>query len=55
MATDIERCPYCVDADDFIPMVERPGWYICEHCGHTILRDDPDFKCRCRNCERKAA
>jgi DNA-directed RNA polymerase subunit RPC12/RpoP len=39
-------CPYCFQA-----MVERPGWYICEQCGHTILRDDPDFKCRCQNCE----
>jgi hypothetical protein len=47
----IVRCPYCVLADDFRPMLERPGWFICQQCGHTILRHDPDFKCRCQNCE----
>ena len=47
--SEIVRCPYCVVANNLRPMVERPVWYICEQCGHTILRDDPDFKCR--NCE----
>jgi hypothetical protein len=48
---EIVRCPYCVLANEFRPMVERPGWYICERCGHTILNDDPQFKCRCQRCE----
>ena len=39
-------CLYCS-----VSMVERPGWYICERCGHIILNDDPQFKCRCQHCE----
>jgi len=37
----VVRCPYCVDSDGFRLMVE-PLIYICEQCGRTIVRDDPE-------------
>jgi hypothetical protein len=41
MAEKIVRCPHCVLGDQFMPMLKRPAWYVCEHCGHTLLPDDP--------------
>ena len=52
MAEQIVRCPYCLLGDQFRPLLERPAWSICENCGHSMIPDDPDFKCSCRNCER---
>jgi hypothetical protein len=46
----IIRCPYCVLGDEFRPMVQRPGWFVCEVCCHTVLPGDPAFKCTCPNC-----
>jgi hypothetical protein len=46
----IIRCPYCVLGDEFRPMLQRPGWFVCEVCCHTVLPDDPVFKCTCPNC-----
>jgi len=31
-------------------MLERPDWFICAECGHTVLPGDPEFRCRCQNC-----
>ena len=31
-------------------MLHRRGWYVREECGHTVIPDDPDFKCSCKNC-----
>ena len=52
---DIVRCPYCVLGDNFRPMLERPGWYVCERCGHTILPYDREFLCKCRRCQQLRA
>jgi hypothetical protein len=52
MDAKVERCPYCVLGDDFRLMVQRPGWLICENCGHIVIPDDPDFRCSCRNCPK---
>jgi len=52
MAENMVHCPYCVLGDDFRLMVQRPGWFICEHCGHIVIPDDPDFRCSCRNCPK---
>ena len=43
---------YCVLGDDFRLMVQRPGWFICENCGHIVIPDDPGFRCSCRNCPK---
>jgi len=50
MSEQVVRCPFCVLGDDFRPMLEKPDWFICEQCGHTLLTGDPEFKCRCANC-----
>jgi len=50
MAEQIGRCPYCVLGNDFRPMLQRPAWYVCEQCGHTVIPGDPDFKCFCQKC-----
>jgi hypothetical protein len=50
MDEQTNRCPYCVVESESIRMLQRPAWYICEKCGHTVIPDDPDFKCSCLNC-----
>jgi hypothetical protein len=50
MAEQIVRCPYCMPGDQGGPMLQRPGWLICEQCGHIVIPEDPDFKCSCRDC-----
>lgn len=52
MAEQIVRCPYCVLGDQFRSMLQRPGWLICEQCGHVAIPEDPDFRCSCRNCPK---
>jgi hypothetical protein len=52
MDEKVEHCPYCVLGDDFRLMVQRPGWFICENCGHIVIPDDPGFRCSCRNCPK---
>jgi hypothetical protein len=52
MADPIVRCPYCMLSDEHKPMLQRPGWHVCEQCGHTVIPEDKDFKCSCRNCLR---
>jgi hypothetical protein len=52
MAEQIERCPYCVLADDFRPMLAKPdGWFVCQKCGHTSMPTKPEFRCPCGMCE----
>ncbi len=51
MPEQIVRCPYCVLGDEFRPMLQRPGWFICEQCGHTLLLGDSEFKCQCLKCQ----
>jgi hypothetical protein len=50
MAEQIVRCPYCMLGDQGKPMLQRPTWCVCEQCGHTVIPDDPGFKCSCRKC-----
>ncbi len=50
MADEIVSCPYCTLGNEHKPMLQRPGWYVCEQCGHTVIPEDEDFKCSCRNC-----
>jgi hypothetical protein len=50
MAEKGVSCPYCILADDFRPMLQRPGWIICERCGHVVIPDDPEFRCSCPKC-----
>jgi hypothetical protein len=50
MAEQIVRCPYCILADDFRPMLRRPDWFICQQCGHITIPDDPEYRCRCQKC-----
>ena len=50
MDEEITSCPYCLLGDQPRPMLQRPAWFICENCGHTVIPDDPDFKCSCGNC-----
>lgn len=51
MDEHIVRCPYCVCEDDFRPMLTRAeGWFVCEKCCHTVIPEDPEFECSCKNC-----
>jgi hypothetical protein len=50
MTEQVVCCPYCALGDLFRPMLQRPAWYVCEQCGHTVIPEDPDFKCSCRDC-----
>ena len=51
MAEQEVRCPDCVLGDDFRPMRRRPeGWFVCFKCGHTVMPDEPRFKCFCKKC-----
>jgi|HubBroStandDraft_2_1064218.scaffolds.fasta_scaffold00896_5 hypothetical protein len=50
MADLIVRCPYCMLSDEHKQMLQRPCWHLCEQCGHTVIPEDKDFKCSCRNC-----
>ena len=53
MVTDDPRCPYCVQGNEFKLMHHMSGGYlICDHCGHTMLRTDPTYRCRCIKCVR---
>lgn len=47
------RCPYCVAEGAFRLLVEGPdGIHACDHCGHTVVPDDPERECMCPKCER---
>jgi hypothetical protein len=50
MAEQKVRCPYCILGDQLRPMLQRPAWFVCEQCGHTVIPEDSDFKCSCRKC-----
>jgi hypothetical protein len=50
MSEKVFRCPYCVEGEQFRPMLQKPGWLICELCGHVQLPGDPGFKCGCQRC-----
>ena len=50
MTEQMVRCPYCLLSDQFMPMLQRPDWFVCEQCGHVLLPGDPDFKCACDGC-----
>lgn len=45
------RCPYCVEGNEFKPMVSHlDGRYICGKCGHVVRLSDTDFQCTCPKC-----
>src|SRR5579864_2626748 len=46
-----ERCPYCVQGDDFKLMLWFNGYFICTWCGHKIIPARPDFQCPCPKCQ----
>jgi rubrerythrin len=50
MVEEVVRCLYCVLGDQFRAMLQRPEWFICEHCGHVVLPEDPGFRCSCGRC-----
>ena len=56
MDPEVVRCPYRVLDDEFTAMLQRPEWFVCEQCGHVVLRQNPGFRCSCGRClERRAA
>ena len=47
------RCPYCVDGNDFRPMVEiSDDRHICRKCGHIVSPSESYFVCGCIKCLR---
>ena len=50
--SEVIRCPYCVDGIGFKTMAEQPSgdWFVCEDCGHLVLRSNPHFRCTCTKC-----
>jgi hypothetical protein len=50
-ASQLTRCPYCTDRNDFKPMVGHlDGRHICAKCGHLICPYDATFVCTCSQC-----
>jgi hypothetical protein len=48
------RCPYCVEANAFKPMLARAaGWFLCPCCGHVSIPDQPLYACTCKNCLKR--
>ena len=43
-------CPYCVEGNGFIAMVNRASHCICLRCGHVAIPRAPDYQCSCNNC-----
>jgi hypothetical protein len=48
---DVDRCPYCAEANGMTP-VER--YLICAKCGHMELPDHRKFVCSCPKCQKIA-
>jgi hypothetical protein len=47
----VVRCPYCVGAGEFIPMLAyKDGRFVCVWCAHTVRTDNPAYHCTCRRC-----
>ena len=48
------RCPYCVQGNDFRPMVElsgrSDGTFFCSKCHHVAGSAEGALKCGCANC-----
>jgi hypothetical protein len=48
------RCPYCVEGNEFRPMVglsgSPDGLFFCSVCRHLANSSEPGFKCVCANC-----
>lgn len=45
------RCPYCVDDNDFRPMIEiSDNQHICKKCGHIVSLSEFSFVCGCIKC-----
>jgi len=49
---EIIRCPYCVEDDNFAVMTARAGgrWFLCAHCAHVVIPDQPSYQCNCDKC-----
>jgi hypothetical protein len=49
------RCPYCVDGQDYRPMIELSGCpdniFFCSKCRHLARFAGAGFKCGCSNCQ----
>jgi hypothetical protein len=46
----VVRCPYCAEAQNFMPMIRHvDGRFIC-CCGHVECPHDSDFSCTCGRC-----
>jgi hypothetical protein len=46
------QCPYCVEGDDFSVMTPRSGgqWFLCSHCAHVVIPEQPLYQCSCAKC-----
>lgn len=46
------QCPYCVEGNSFKAMTERAGgcWFLCGHCAHVVIPEQPDYECNCFHC-----
>ncbi len=48
------HCPYCIEGDDFRPMVELGGSltqvFFCSSCHHLAYSAEVALKCECANC-----
>jgi hypothetical protein len=45
------RCPYCVDDNNFRPMIEiSDNRHICRECGHVVSPSESAFVCGCMKC-----
>src|SRR5262249_53853506 len=52
LTMSVVRCPYCVEENNFKPMVGHPfdGRFICASCGHIVRIGMPNHPCACPKC-----
>ena len=54
MDKTVVRCPYCVEDGNF-KIMTRMGEgtrYVCAGCTHTVVPEDPSYRCACAKCGR---
>jgi hypothetical protein len=42
------RCPWCRSTRLMTP--HQHGTHVCRGCGHTIMSENPAFRCTCHHC-----
>lgn len=53
-AMDRERCPYCIEGQQYRMMTPIERYLICALCGHMVI-PDASHVCSCARCQKLAS